>query len=374
MLPALPTTFGRLTDVFISALGAITGIDNRLGFKPTRRACVIMVDGLGAVNLKAAAGHAPFLNSALARTKNISCAFPSTTATSLTSFATGLSAGSHSLIGYQLFDRKNSTIANLLTGWSNQQVPLEWQPDSTVTERALAHSVTSFVIGLPEYENSGFTQVTMRGAKYLPAKTISDRFEAAERLLNGSDDCLVYLYVPELDQAAHAFGASSIRWLERVEELDSQVRKLAQALRPGAGLALTADHGIVDVPHSDQLYLDEAIVSDFSVQAVGGDPRVNFVYLADSKESEPLAGEIRRYVKDFGWVLTRAEVEASKLYATLGEKALGNLPDVMVLARKRVAFYHRQFAKTKSLQMIGQHGSISHDELTVPLISWGDWA
>lgn len=360
--------------MFVSALGAITGEDNRLAFKSTNRACVVMVDGLGAVNLKAAAGHAPFLNAALARTKNISCAFPSTTATSLTSFATGLRAGEHSLIGYQLFDREHHRVANLLTGWGSEQSALAWQPAETVSERAAKHSIRTVVIGLPEYATSGFTEVTMRSAEYLPAKTIEERFSLAAGLLNGPEDCLVYLYVPELDQAAHALGASSQRWLERVEELDSAVRKLAQGLRSGAGLALTADHGIVDVPHSSQIYLDEAISTDYSVLSVGGDPRVNFVYLEDQLAAPHLAAELREYIQDFGWVLTKAQVMASSLYSSISEAAVQRLPDVMVLAKKRVAFYHRGFAKAKSLQMIGQHGSISNDELSIPLLGWSDFA
>jgi hypothetical protein len=41
------------------------------------------------------------------------------------------------------------------------------------------------------------------------------------------------------------------------------------------------------------------------------------------------------------------------------------------MARKRVALYHRSFAKKKSLEMIGHHGSITNEELAIPLIKFG---
>jgi predicted AlkP superfamily pyrophosphatase or phosphodiesterase len=58
----------------------------------------------------------------------------------------------------------------------------------------------------------------------------------------------VYLYVPELDLAAHAHGSESSAWLIALEELDSAMTTLARSLRPGEGAFITADHGVVDVP------------------------------------------------------------------------------------------------------------------------------
>jgi hypothetical protein len=41
------------------------------------------------------------------------------------------------------------------------------------------------------------------------------------------------------------------------------------------------------------------------------------------------------------------------------------------MAKKEVALYHRAFAKKKSLEMIGHHGSISQQEMSIPLIALG---
>jgi hypothetical protein len=47
------------------------------------------------------------------------------------------------------------------------------------------------------------------------------------------------------------------------------------------------------------------------------------------------------------------------------------LPEIIVLAKKEVALYHRDFAKPKSLEMIGHHGSISSAEMAIPLLKIG---
>jgi len=381
MLPALPRTFGRLTDVLSSSLGAITGQGNRLGFAKAKRVVSILVDGLGAQNLKAAGGHAPFLNAALAVAKPAACGFPSTTATSITSFATGLSAGQHGLVGYKVFERpgrgsgisNDGRAANLLTGWGADQDPLEWQPNQTVSELAISGGVQAFVIGPKAYDGSGFTQATMRGAKYVPGKTIDDRIDVATQLLReNKGEILVYLYIPELDQIAHASGVESARWLAGLESVDAAAKRLSGALGKGDALLLTADHGIVDVPAHAHILLDEVKVDWNRVASVGGDPRVNFIYLHESSQTAEIQMQLQAQLGDSVSVFNKAEAVAHGLYGSEpAVVAMERLPDIFALAVKKVALYHREYAPAKSLQMIGQHGALTPQEMAIPLLGWG---
>ena len=375
MLPAIPATFGRLSEVFISSLGSITGDGNSFNLRPANRVVTILVDGLGAQNLKAAGGHAPFLNTTMAKTKPIACGFPSTTATSITSFATGLGAGAHGIVGYKVFDRQSDSSANLLTGWGPNLDPLVWQPNQTVVEAAASRGIAPYAIGPGSYADSGFTMATMRGAKYIAGKSISDRIDQAIKLLRGGNsEFLAYLYIPELDQAAHASGVSSQRWLEQLEEVDSQVRRLVGALGKGDGLLLTADHGIVDVPAHRQIYLDECDVDWTQVRDVSGDPRVNFVYLNENQYAESFASQLQQTLGDQAIALTRSQVLKAGWYGQANQTAVARMPDVFVLAIKQVALYQRTYAKAKSLEMIGQHGGLSAAELQIPVLGWGAFA
>jgi predicted AlkP superfamily pyrophosphatase or phosphodiesterase len=373
MLPAVPKSLGRLSDVFISALGSITGNENRLGLPKAKSACVILVDGLGAANIRYRAGHANFLANQLANDGTIMAGFPSTTVTSLVSFSTGLKAGEHAMVGYQIHDRKHGSNVNLLTGIGSATEALVWQSRKTVAEVAAEVSIDCYFIGPAEYENSGFTNATMRGAKYVAAKTLDDRVTAAKKILNSKESSLVYLYVPELDQRAHAYGSKSAQWVEKLEDLDLAVRQLTSNLPANVGILLTADHGIVDVAHERQIYLDEMIIS--GLVSVGGDPRVLFLYLdsqhIDEAELETCIHSIQQFVGKRAYVVARDDLITQGWYGQVSDEARDRMPDVFVIAHGETALYHREFSKPKSLQMIGQHGAISDDELFVPLLRFG---
>ena len=359
--------------MFVSALGSITGKENRLGLPKVKSACVVLVDGLGAANIRYRAGHANFLASQLANDGTIMAGFPSTTVTSLVSFSTGLKAGQHAMVGYQVHDRRQGSNLNLLTGIGSLAEALSWQPRKTVSEVAAENFVHCYFIGPAEYETSGFTNVTMRGAKYVAAKTLDDRVAAAKKILAAKDSALVYLYVPELDQRAHAYGSKSGQWVEKLEDLDLAVRQLTTALPGNVGVLLTADHGIVDVAHERQIYLDELSIN--GLVSVGGDPRVLFLYLdsqhSDNALSQSCIKSVQEFVGKRAYVVARDDLIAQGWYGEVTDEARERMPDIFVIAHGETALYHRQFAKPKSLQMIGQHGAISDDELFVPLLRFG---
>jgi predicted AlkP superfamily pyrophosphatase or phosphodiesterase len=376
MLPSVPKSLGRLSDVFISALGSITGFENRLKLPRVQNACVVLVDGLGSYNLKANAGHAPFLAKQLEVDGSIHCGFPSTTAASITSFGTGLSAGTHGIIGYQVPNPADGKIFNLLTGWGAGVDPKLWQPNPTVAEMAVEAGVEAFVVGPAEYEGSGFSVASMRGATYVAAKTFEDRVSKALQVLSSKQKSLVYLYFPELDQRAHAFGLDSKQWREKLEDLDSAMRDLANGLQKNSGLLLTADHGVIDVPREKHIYLDNYQQELAGLTSVGGDPRVVFLYFEglDESQLEERAEQLNSAIGSAVAVLTKSQIIGSGWYGSVTAEAEARMPQLFVVAIGVWALYHRDHAKPKSLNMIGQHGSISIEELAVPLLRFGGYA
>jgi predicted AlkP superfamily pyrophosphatase or phosphodiesterase len=378
MLPSVPKTLGRLSDVFASCLGSITGVDNRLGLRSSNSVIAVLVDGLGTANLKFGAGHAPFLNRELSISTSIHAGFPSTTASSITSFATGLPVGQHGIVGYKVLDPSTNQAVNQLTGWSSKVDPLLWQPHETISERAVAQGIPTFVIGPGDYEKSGFTALTMRGAKYLPARTIHDRVATAVEVVSSNQHSLVYFYVPELDQAAHTYGVDSHEWLLQLENLDGAMAQLTKSLNSKrlekVGLALTADHGVIDVARSNHIFLDELLLPELKL--VAGDPRVNYLYLQDSTDNtvaramESIEQQLSNSVlgRSVKLATKKQVIDAGWFGAGVSAVAAARMPDIFAVAVGKIALYHREFAPAKSLEMIGQHGSISGEEISIPLI------
>ena len=357
--------------MFVSALGAITGKDNRLGLPRAKSVCVVMVDGLGSSNLRHRAGHAPRLFGSLERDGSIQAGFPSTTATSLSGFSTGNRPGKHGMIGYQIFNRSSQQNINLLNGFSSKAEAEYWQPTTTVSQLANDNSVECIFIGPAEYENSGFTFATMPSATYVAGKSMQERFNEAARILDQKKSCLIYLYIPELDMKAHQFGYKSSEWAEKLEELESEMSKFVSKLPDRAGALLTADHGIVDVDVAKHIYIDELELP--GLISVAGDPRVLYLYF----DAPPSAGFISELQETFGsrvLVATSQEIVDAGWFGEVDPFAFARMPDIFLVSLAETAIYHRKFAKQKSLKMIGQHGSISDSELTVPLLKFGVFA
>ena len=370
MLPAAPKSLGRLSDVFISALGAITGKNNRLGFNSARSACVVLIDGLGSNNLRHAGGHAPFLNSLLAESKGINTVFPSTTAAAITSFGSAKRPGEHGVLGYSVFDRENNTVRNLLSGWSDDFSPEQFACSPSVADLARASNVDCYVVGPSDYKGSGFSELSMSGSTYLSADNHDEASEIVLSLLKKNSKTLIYWYFPELDQAAHAYGVNSDIWLERLELVDATFKKLNALIPKDAGLLITADHGIVDVPAEGQIMLDEFNLP--GIIAVTGDPRNTFLYFDNLANAQASVETLRDRLTGRVIVATAEELVAKGWYSADVEKTF--MPDLFLISEGKNACYHRHFAKPQSLRMIGQHGSISADELIVPLLKLGKFA
>jgi predicted AlkP superfamily pyrophosphatase or phosphodiesterase len=366
MLPSPPKSLGMLGDVLTSALDSTLGRTNNLGLSQKNSVCVVLVDGLGAHNLKESGAHAGFLNSQ--QSTPASCYFPSTTSASIVAFATGKAPWESGFIGYQVFDRTSGTAMNLLTGWESQEHARQFQFLETVSESALKQGVEFHVVAPSLYEDSGFTEATMRGVKFHGQNEISKRFEKASSLLADKSKNLVYLYVPELDQVAHSQGWKSDRWLELLEDVDSEVRHLATALPKSAGLVLTADHGVLDIPKVNHIYIDDFIAAEDLV-FVGGDTRGLFLYLKDTGQKLAVIETLTRSLGSSCYILTPDQIVEAGYWKEVSRNYL--LPEIVVLAKKEVALYHRAFAKAKSLEMIGHHGSISGNEMSIPLIRIG---
>ena len=366
MLPSVPKSFGRLSEAYLSALLALDGKTNPLSLIAKQSYAVILVDGLGVANIKAAGGHAGFLNQKLANSKSLFSGFPTTTATSLASFATGKQSGEHAFIGYRVFDRQHSKAINLLNDLGPDLPPRRYQDLETISEQGVAAGKRMITVGPGEYEASGFTQATMPASKYMPAKTIEERFAIASSEL-AKPGTLIYLYIPELDQLAHRFGTSSQKWLNTIEELDSVLGGFTKSLPKSAGAILTADHGVIDVPKSSHVYLDE-YESMKDLVMIGGDPRVGFAYFDSSVDLTAKRKSIESELGSLVDVASVQELVETGWYQPLSSTAEVVAPDLVLLPKADRVIYHRDFAKPKSLEMIGQHGGMSKAEWEVPLL------
>ncbi|GGF24025.1 nucleotide pyrophosphatase [Subtercola lobariae] len=377
MLPALDSAAAHLTDVLPSCLAALDGLPNTLGLPAANHVVVVLVDGLGLSSLRARAGHARHLTAHLTKKSRLASGFPTTTAAALASLTTGVSPGIHGLVGYTALVPETDTVVNQLTGWGPSMQPQTWQAVPTLFERASAAGIGCTAIGAPKYVTSGFTQAVLRGATYLGGKTIADRFAAARALLDrtpAGQRTLTYLYIPELDMASHAHGWQSDQFTAALETVDAEMAAFSAALGSGEGMLLTADHGMIDVPQTSHVLFDSVPELVAGIRHVAGDPRclqLHFEPELPAAERAAVVEAWRAVEGERAWVLTRDEAIEAGWFGEVLPSIRPRIGDLIVAARKNIAYYDSRRTPASKRTMIGQHGSWSDDELFVPLLRFG---
>ena len=369
-LPALPKSSGNIRNVFVSGLMAVQGEQNPLQLRPTKKVIVVLVDGLGAEQIMQRSGHAPWLNSQLNKSSITHCGFPATTSANIASFATGLTPGEHGLVGHRVWDRNFNEQINLLIGWNERTDPLVWQPMPTVAERALEKGVSCNVVAAAEYKDTAYTQATMRAANFISADTWDDRFQRAKEIASAKEHSLTYLYIPELDKYGHKSGWTSSGWAAMLEELDAALRGFCSKLPADTGVIITSDHGMMETSDSRQLVLDDLYEKSGVVKYVGGDTRVNYVYLESQDSIEQVVEDLQPFSYGFDAVSTSEAISAG-WFGKMRQPARDRLPELMLVAKSDFTLYHSKYFKPRSFQMIAHHGSITSGETRVPLIRIG---
>jgi hypothetical protein len=369
---------GSLADVGPSLLAAlgVPGAKDALALGELRRACLLVVDGLGWTALRRHADAAPFL--AALTGMSLTAGFPSTTVTSLTSLGTGLPPGEHGLVGYSTYVREVDAVVNWLA-WRpvsenrdlrEELVPEELQPHPTVWERAEAAGVATTVCSFDHFAGTGLTRAVLRGGSWGGTLAEGDAVAQAARASDRGHRSLVYTYVSALDLVGHMRGPDTDAWRAQLALVDRFAEQLAARLPHDAVLFVTADHGMVGVPDDERIDFDANPLLQEAVVALAGEPRMRHVHTRAGATADVLAAW-RQQLGD-GWlVVDRATaVDAGWFGPRVTERACARIGDVLAVATGRGGVVERRRLPRLS-SMPGQHGALTDDELLVPLLRTG---
>jgi len=377
-MPTAPAYGDRsIAEVLSSAAASlgVPGFQNRLNLPAAKHVCVVLADGLGRQLLKQKSAHTPFLRSVLQAGQGavpvwLDSAFPSTTAASLASFGTGLPAGQHGMVGYDVLDPDQGRVVNMLSNWDDGVDPQLWQPLPTVFERAAGHVDVS-TVALPRFSDSAMTRAALRGGRFVAGTTAHARTAAAAEAMASADSSLMYFYVHELDKAGHRYGCQSPQWEHQLEELDATVRRLNATLPAGTTVLVTADHGMLDVPESQRIDFSAEPALIAGVRHTAGEPRMLHLYLEDATDDAGRLRLLEAWRGRFGdriWAFTREDAVAAGLFGEVRGPVGPRIGDVMIAARDALAFYDTRRVPARALEVVGQHGSLTKAEREVPLL------
>ena len=363
LAPVLPDLAGGCVANLVPALLGPKGTAALPGWFPrtadgARQVVLFVLDGVGWHQLCTRGAVAPTL--AALDGGPITTVAPSTTATALTSIATGLQPGEHGIVGYR-FPVRNEILNTLR--WStpagdarNRIVPHHTQP----VPAFLGASVP--VVTRAEFATSGFSGAHLNGARHKGYRTTSTLVVEVRRLL-AAGERFVYVYYDGIDKVAHeyGFGEHYDAELAFVDRLVADVRGLLPA---DAALLVTADHGQVHVGDAVRL-LDVSVVALLSHQS--GEGRFRWLHARPGAAAD-LEAAARAAHGDEAWVVGVDDVLAQHWFGnTVTPAARARLGDVALVARGPVSF--DDSADGGAFDLVCRHGSLTADEMLVPLLA-----
>jgi hypothetical protein len=270
------------------------------------------------------------------------------------------------MVGYTLRVPQTGEILNALT-WESDLVARAFQAKPTFFERAVAEGVAVSSVALERFKGSGLTEAALRGADFVghgheqpEDERISLVVEAARR----GRRSIVYAYERDLDHCGHVYGCESQLWLDHLTRIDASCERLREALPDDVALVITSDHGMVDVPTAQQIVAEDWPDLMAGVSALAGEGRFRQVYVDDDLPRN-VAARWRDRLGARAWVRTRDEAIDEGWFGPVDDDLRDRYGHVLVAMRERYAVMTRQFPREQ--QLVGMHGSLTPDEMVIPL-------
>ena len=234
-------------------------------------------------------------------------------------------------------------------------------------ERAAAAGHRMTLIGPRGHEQSGLSRAILRGGRFVGADTLEELSLAAAAALREGEGPSAYAYHPFLDTIGHITGVGSEQWLEHLGRVDAAAAAIAGALPAGSLLAVTADHGMVNVPPEGRLDVADHPELRAGVRVLGGEARARHVHVREGALGD-VEAIWRDLLGDRAWFATREEaIEEGWFGPDVRDEVRPRIGDLIVASREPVGIFQREVDPLQS-SLVGHHGSLTPVEQLVPWI------
>jgi predicted AlkP superfamily pyrophosphatase or phosphodiesterase len=289
---------------------------------------------------------------------------PTTTATALTSLTTGMAPAAHGIVGYKMAvpGPGGTEVLNVLR-WSTRSgdarpflAPRAAQPVAAFMGRPVP------VVSRADFSGSGFSQAHQHGTRETNWSLPSSLPLLVGDLL-AKDEDLVYAYYEGVDKIAHIAGLGPLYDAE-VRFVDRLVADLIAVLPPGAALAVTSDHGQVQVGDRATPLLP-AVAEQCAL--VSGEARFRWLHALPGCQAG-LLDLVRDHYGDHAWIADQDEVvRTGVLGGRLDPLWRSRLGDVVIVPLGDDAYLDP--SDTGDARLVCRHGGLSPDEMFVPLLA-----
>lgn len=364
----------------LAALSGVPSIELTAGARSVRDAIgatdhlvFALIDGLG-MNLIESLPAGSFLREHVAM--ELRAVFPATTAASLTSLATGLWPGQHAVPAWWTYlpeHRLTATVLLFVERFSGRPLSdLGVTSEDVFRQPSLMPSfqrVTQAVLpqGLVATTYSRYVAGGTALAGYDKLSEAIDRI--VERITDAARPTYTYLYYPAIDGLEHALGWQAPEVRSELAHVERELARLAQAIAGRGRLAVSADHGLLDVPDEGKRFIAKGQgLLELLVTAPSGEPRVPYFHVRPGEHQRFASAFRERYGDDFA-LLSIDEADDLRLFGPelLSETARARIGDYIgVTAGANALVLGEPGARRDPMR--GFHGGMTPAEMRIPLI------
>ena len=343
-------------------------------FSGARNIVLLVLDGLGYDYLNAAGAGSTLQNHLKARLTSV---FPSTTATAVTSFLTGVGPQQHALTGWTAWMPELACVAATLRfrprhgGEPFSKTGIA--PRSVYTAEPMFDRlpVKSYVVSAEKIIDSDYNVAHSGVAERRPYKELPAMFSTLAKIVRSDGGRkFVHAYTYDFDAAAHTHGSASPELQATFRQIDAAfARFLVEIAGTDTLVIATADHGFTDSPTAACIELaDHPQLAETMLLPLCGERRVVYCYVHPGKEDA-----FEHYVQ------TRLD-HCARVYRSADLIAQGwfGLGPANPRLAERVGHYTLVMKDDYTIKdwilgeqhhlTLGVHGGVSAAEMYVPLI------
>ncbi len=396
-LPSAQYNLSKLPDSIISVLTPEKS-KNRLLYSYFNysydKVVLFVIDGLGKNYLRKFKENIEFLKiiDKIGSDFFLTCQFPSTTASNVTTIHTGLEVARHGVYEWFYWEPLvDDIIAPVLFSYAkdnnretlqNKVNPNDIYPTKTVYQKLNQHGVKSFVFQNKKLINTNFSKTLLKGADIKGYGTLSNGLKILAECINEENKKAYYLfYYSDIDKISHEHGPESKKSIKEVKKLFRAIEKFQARLNPDENILfiLTSDHGQIALDHEKNVYLNQEFPeiekyikrsNDGNLLVPAGSPRDMFLYIEDEMLDDALNSlQDKLYKKavvcKISYLVKNNYFMKKKICPAL-QNRLGNLA-ILPLENWTIWWYEKDVFEVKNL---GHHGGLSRDEMEIPLLVW----
>ena len=342
------------------------------------RVVLFLIDALGDISLQELEQKNRDLTADFVRLKATSV-FPTTTSTSLASLCSALMPIEHGIVGYTFFMKQFGSLVNMIELSTfpfgrehsiERSLPVKRAFHiRTIFEILKEEGIKPFVITAKNIRNSGFSNLINNGAFVKSYNSFGDMFSKTKDVVSEKVRSFTFVYWGLLDSIGHKYGVDSDAFKTEMFWLLNMIKREILPILDNKTLFLViGDHGQIATPWEKETWWSERdkIFSLLSFPP-GGEMRMMHLY---TKKLHETIEYLREHFSERCLVLTRSDAFEKKLFGDGIEnpEVRDRIGDVVLIAKSNYSFYFKITGREESLK--SKHGSLTPNELIVPLLAW----